>query len=60
MKIELINCESGDWEVLKVDGTIYHEGHHIPDFTYHKLLKNLGAKIKNKTISDEDMENGKY
>ena len=60
--IELITCESGDWNVLRVNlgESFNHAGHSIPDFVWVKLIKLLGFDIEKKEISDEDMENGNY
>jgi hypothetical protein len=58
--IEVITCESGDWEVLKVDGKIEYEGHDIPEFVWMTLIEKLGHTADPRIISDEDMENGNY
>lgn len=58
--IRLITNECGEWVVLIVDGTVYDEGHTIPDFTWLKLLSELGCKVEEKEITDEDMEEGNY
>ncbi len=60
MKIELITCESGDWEVLKVDGEVRYEGHSIKIYECLELLEELGCDIFEKEISDDDMEMGDY
>lgn len=57
-EIKLINCESGDWDVLIIDGKIFDEAHSIQDDVWLDLLKSkLGVDCKKITISDEDMEN---
>lgn len=60
--IELITCESGDWEVLRMDlGESFEFGNHsIPNGVWIKLLEKLGYEVKQKKISDEDMEEGNY
>ncbi len=60
--IELITCETGDWEVLRVNnGEDFEvEGHSISNFTWIKLLELLGHKVEEIAISDEDMEYGRY
>jgi hypothetical protein len=60
--IELITCDSGDWDVLRVDlgEGFNYEGHSIPDYQWIKLLNILGYEVEVRNISDEDMENGKY
>jgi len=60
--IELITCESGDWEVLRVNlGEDFEtSGHSIDNWDWIELLKILGYEVEKREISDEDMENGKY
>ena len=60
--IELITCESGDWEVLRaISGEDFeHEGHSIPSHGWIELLEILGFNVEEKEISDEDMEYGRY
>ena len=60
--IELITCESGDWEVLRVNlgDDFKFAGHRVPNYEWVNLLDLLGFKVKEKEISDEDMENENY
>ena len=60
--IELISCESGDWEILRVNfgEDFFREGHSISNYDWINLLKILGYNIEAKEISDEDMEYRKY
>lgn len=60
--ITLITCDSGDWEVLRVNLGEYFqsEGHSIPNHTWIELLNLLGFEVEEKEISDEDMEYGRY
>lgn len=60
--IELITCESGDWNVLRVNyGEDFEvEGHSISSYTWVGLLEFLGYKVEVKEISDKDMEEGNY
>lgn len=61
MKIEIISCESGDWEVLKVDDEVYYQGHEIHNEIWIRLLKSkFNVKFVETEISDEDMEMGNY
>jgi hypothetical protein len=60
MKVRLISCESGDWDVLEVDGEVYHEGHSIPDSVWLQLVEMLGAETETEVISDEAMEMSEY
>lgn len=59
-KIELIKSKSGDWEVLKLNGKVYAESHKIPDFTWLRLLDELGCKILETYVSEDEMERGIY
>ena len=58
--VEVITCESGDWEVLKYNGEIVFEGHSIPNYEWMSLLKKLYVSTSSKEITDEEMENGNY
>lgn len=55
--VKLIGCESGDWQILEVDGVKWASGHSISDVDWLGLLsEHFGAMIECKTISDEEME----
>jgi len=60
--IELINCGSGDWSILRVNQGKDFEatGHSINNFQWIMLLNSLGYEVEEKKISDEDMEAGNY
>lgn len=60
--IELITCESGDWEVLRVNfgEDFQEEGHQISNYNWIKLLDFLGYKVEEREVSDEDMEFKSY
>ena len=60
--IELITCESGDWEVLRMNlGEDFNwGGHSISNQGWKLLLERLGYEVETKCISDEDMEMGEY
>ena len=60
--IELITCESGDWEVLRLNNGEDFEanGHSISNYEWVILLGYLGFEVEEKEISDEDMEEGNY
>jgi len=60
MKIKLITCERGDWEVLIIDDKVEYEGHNIPNFVYHSALAKLGCPVVCEEITDEAMEEGDY
>ena len=54
--IELINCESHDWQILKVDGEVIMSDHTISEFYWLKLLEELGCIVKTTTVSNEEIE----
>lgn len=60
--IELITCESGDWEVLRVNlgEDFERSGHSIRELDWLDLLDKLGYRLEIKEISDEDMEMENY
>lgn len=60
--IELINSESGDWSVLKVNGDVYAEGHSISEDTWLDLLEEVNSNVSTatSTVTDEQMESGEY
>lgn len=51
--IELITCESGDWEILKVNGLIVEARHSID---WPEVIKFLGYDFKEECLTDELME----
>lgn len=62
-KIQLITCDSGDWEVVKIlndDVDIFTEGHSISKNDWIALLGYIGVEVEEINISDEDMEMGSY
>lgn len=60
--IELIENESGDWQVLRMDlgDSFEFQGHSITNHEWIKLLYLLGYEVKRIEISDEDMEDGNF
>jgi hypothetical protein len=55
--VKLITCESGDWEVLEVDGKEWASGHSISVHDWLGLLsEHFDAQIECDCISDEEME----
>lgn len=55
--IKLISCESGEWEILELNGETYSSGHRMENYDWINLIKTLtGIKIEKVTISDEEME----
>lgn len=60
-KVQLVKCVGGDWSVLLINGKEFYAGHEISDDTWIKLIDSLTEiEITTKTISDEDMEMGKF
>jgi hypothetical protein len=57
--IELIYCESGDQEILRMNlgEDFNYEGHSIPSHEWIELLNKLGYEVETKNISDEDVNN---
>lgn len=66
MSIDLITCDSGDYEVLRLNDKlnknkeVSYEGHSISSHQWMDLIKNLGYDVREKCISDEDMEMENY
>lgn len=58
--IKLVTNESGDWEVLLLNGKIYEEGHNIPTRTWLKLIRELGYVASTEDVTDEEIEYGLY
>ena len=59
-EVEVINSESGDWVIIKLNGEIIEEGHSIPANGWLRLLKRLDVKTSMKEISDEAMESREF
>ncbi len=60
VNIEYITCESGDWEILKVDDEYFFSGHNIPTHVWLYLLEglsNVNIVVKRTELTDEEMEN---
>lgn len=60
MKIDYYTCESGDWEVLKVDGIIYTDTHSLSSYHFLKLLEENSCEVTRHELTDEEMEDGIY
>lgn len=58
--IGLVTNESGDWEVLLLNGEVYYEGHNIPAFIWLNLVNELGYVVNTRELTDEEMECGMY
>jgi hypothetical protein len=56
--IQLITCEDGDWEVLRMNlgEDFSYEGHGIPNEVWIRLLKKLGYNVEIIEISNDKME----
>ena len=60
-KIEVIGNESGDWEVLLLDGQVIGEGHSLNINDWQALLIHaFDTYVRVKEISDKNMEEGNY
>jgi hypothetical protein len=59
-KIEWITCPSGDWEVIKVNGTVVADGHSISPWDIKEMFRSLGHDVIETEVSDEQMEEGDY
>jgi len=59
-EVEVINSESGDWVIVKLNGEIIKEGHSIPTKGWLSLLERLDVKTSIKEISDEAMESREF
>lgn len=58
--IRLISNESGDWEVLLLNGEVYEEGHDIPTHTWMNLIHDLGHEVSIEDVTDEEMAYNLY
>lgn len=55
--VKVTNCESGDWQILEVDGVEWASGHSITEHDWLGLLsEHFDAQIECDCISDEEME----
>ena len=55
--VKLTNCESGDWQILEVDGVEWASGHSISEVDWLGLLsEHFDCMIECVCISDEEME----
>lgn len=56
-KIKITTCDSGDWEILEIDGKLWTSGHHIDNHVWLELLRlHFGCEIVEECLSDEEME----
>ena len=55
--VKLTNCESGDWQILEIDGVEWASGHQITEHDWLGLLsEHFDCMIECICISDEEME----
>lgn len=55
--VKLTTNESGDWQILEVDGVEWASGHSISDVNWLGLLsEHFDCQIESAYISDEEME----
>lgn len=55
--IKLTTCESGDWQILEVNGTEWASGHSVSENDWLELLReHFDCHTECECISDEEME----
>lgn len=55
--VKLITSESGDWQILEVNGVEWASGHTISEIDWLGLIsEHFDGMIEKTVISDEDME----
>lgn len=55
--IKVTNCESGDWQILEVNGTVWASGHRLTEHDWLGLLSEyFDCMIECHCVSDEEME----
>lgn len=55
--VKLTTCESGDWQILEINGVEWSSGHSIPEHDWLFLLsEHFGCQVEMTCISDEEME----
>ena len=55
--VKLTTCESGDWQILEVDGVEWASGHSVSAHDWLVLLsEHFDCQIATERISDEEME----
>lgn len=55
--VKLTTSESGDWQILEVDGVVWASGHSISDHDWLGLLsEHFNCQIERECVSDEEME----
>ena len=55
--VKLITSESGDWQILEVNGVEWASGHTISEIDWLGLIsEHFDGMIESTVISDEDME----
>ena len=55
--VKLTTSESGDWQILEINGTEWASGHSISDVNWLGLLsEHFNCQIESACISDEEME----
>lgn len=54
--VKLTTCESGDWQILEIDGVEWASGHSILDTDWLGLIsEHFDGMIECACISDEEM-----
>lgn len=55
-KVEIIENESGDWTVIKLNGEVFSSGHDRVSWGMLGLLRELGVELVETEITDDEME----
>ena len=57
MKVKLTTCESGDWEILEVNGNKWASNHRISNSDWLAFISTFsGVEVDKEEITDEEME----
>lgn len=55
--VKVTNCESGDWQILEINGTRWASGHSLSDNDWLGLLsEHFDCQIEMCCVADEEME----
>ena len=59
-KVQLVKNSEENLFVLKLNDSVYYEGPAIPEMVWLELISDLGVFAMLKTVSNEEMKEGKY
>ena len=55
--VKVTTCESGDWQILEINGTRWASGHSLSDNDWLGLLsEHFDCQIEMCCVTDEEME----